>query len=115
MAEFFVAGTDPTMPCIPSSYGAGIDTTYGYPPGYTPLPRPAYPGDTTYSTRPPVAPSDAIVIPGATPIPRASRPTRTPRDTSRTTFPRDSTRGLLRDTVRTPRDTTNPFTLPPAR
>jgi hypothetical protein len=55
------------------------------------------------------------VIPGATPIPRASRPTRTPRDTSRTTFPRDTTRGLPRDTVSTPRDTTNPFTLPPAR
>jgi hypothetical protein len=83
-----------------------VDTTYGYPPGYTPIPRAT--GDTGFSTtRPPVAPSDAIVIPGATPIPRPSRPTRTPRDTTRTTIPRDTTRGLPRDT------TTNPFTLPP--
>jgi penicillin-binding protein 1A len=114
VSEFFIAGTDPTQPCMPSPYGSGIDTTYGYPSGYTPPPRPSFPGDTVY-TRPPVAPSDAIVIPGATPIPRASRPSRTPRDTSRTLFPRDTTRGVLRDTLRTPRDTANPFTLPPAR
>jgi penicillin-binding protein 1A len=108
VSEFFIAGTDPTQPCIPSA--SGVDTT-AYPPGYTPIPRPT---DTSYS-RPVVPPSDAIVIPGATPIPRATRPTRAPRDTSRTTFPRDTTRGLPRDTARTPRDTANPFTLPPAR
>ncbi|HET7187894.1 MAG TPA: PBP1A family penicillin-binding protein, partial [Gemmatimonadaceae bacterium] len=112
VSEYFIAGTDPTQPCIPTGYGSGVDTTYGYPSGYTPLPRP----DTGFSpTRPPMPSGDAIVIPGATPIPRASRPGRTPRDTSRTTFPRDTTRGLPRDTARPPRDTTNPFTLPPAR
>jgi penicillin-binding protein 1A len=115
VSEFFIAGTDPTQPCIPSGYGTGIDTTYGYPSGYTPLPRPSYPGDTGITTRPPVPPPDAIVIPGATPIPRVTRPGRTPRDTSRTSFPRDTTRGVPRDTVAAPRDTTNPFTLPPAR
>jgi penicillin-binding protein 1A len=115
VSEFFIAGTDPIQPCIPSAYGTGVDTTYGYPPGYTPLPRPSFPADTGYPSRPPVPPSDAIVIPGATPIPRATRPSRTPRDTSRTGFPRDTTRGVLRDTITTPRDTTNPFTLPPAR
>jgi penicillin-binding protein 1A len=130
VSEYFIAGTDPTQPCIPSGFGTGVDTTYGYPSGYAPIPR--LPTDTGFpSTRPPavppvppaVPPSDAIVIPGATPIPRPSRPSRTPRDTTRTTFPRDTTRGLPRDTVRTPprdttrpqRDTVNPFTLPPAK
>jgi penicillin-binding protein 1A len=114
VSEYFIAGTDPTQPCLPSGYGSGVDTTYGYPPGYTPLPRATYPTDTGVS-RPIVPPSDAIVIPGATPIPRVTRPSRTPRDTTRTTFSRDSTRPTPRDTVRPPRDTTNPFTLPPAR
>ena len=116
VSEFFIAGTDPTQPCIPTGFGPGVDTTYGYPsPAYTPMPRPTLPSDSGYPPSRPVVPSsDAIVIPGATPIPRASRPSRT-RDTSRTTFSRDSTRGLPRDTTRSPRDTTNPFTLPPAR
>jgi penicillin-binding protein 1A len=103
VSEYFIAGTDPTQPCIPTGYGNGVDTTYGAPPGYTPRPSP----DTGFSpSRPNVPPPDAIVIPGATPIPRASRPAR--RDTTRTTIPRDTSRGV-------PRDTTNPFTLPPER
>ena len=105
VSEYYIAGTDPTQPCIPTGYGPGVDTTYGYPSGYAPMPRPS--PDTGFS-RPIVPPPDAIVIPGAAPIPRASRPTR-PRDTTRTTIPRDTTRGLPRDT------TSNPFTLPPAR
>src|ERR1700716_1941896 len=105
VAEYFIAGTDPTQPCIPSAFGA--DTT-GYPPGYAPIPRSATDTGFPTTSRPTVPASDAIVIPGATPIPRASRPNRTPRDTSRPAFPRDTTRGL-------PRDTANPFTLPPAR
>jgi len=115
VSEYFIAGTDPTQPCIPTGFGTGVDTTYGYPPGYAPIPR--LPTDTGFpSTRQPaVPPSDAIVIPGATPIPRASRPSRLPRDTMRTTFPRDTTRGLPRDTTRQQRDTLNPFTIPPAR
>jgi penicillin-binding protein 1A len=101
VSEYFIAGTDPTQPCIPTGYGSGVDTTYGYPSGYAPRPSP----DTGFSApRPNVPSSDAIVIPGATPIPRATRPTR--RDTTRTTIPRDTSRGL-------PRDTANPFTLPP--
>jgi penicillin-binding protein 1A len=121
VAEYFIAGTDPTQPCIPTGFGSSVDTTLGYPPGYTPLPRPAYPSDSgAGSSRPMVPPSDAIVIPGATPIPRATRPGRM-RDTTRTTFSRDSTRAPrdslrpARDTGRARRDTTNPFTLPPAR
>ncbi|MCY7380357.1 MAG: PBP1A family penicillin-binding protein [Gemmatimonadaceae bacterium] len=107
VAEFFIVGTDPTQPCIPS--GFGVDTTYGYPPGYTPLPQPTQPSDSgNPGTRYPLLSSDAIVVPGATPMPRATRGGRTPRDTSRTTFRRDTTRGL-------PRDTLNPFTLPPIR
>ena len=106
VAEYFIVGTDPTQPCIPSGFGA-VDTTYGYPPGYTPLPRATLPSDTGYPvSRSPLPSSDAVVIPGATPMPRATRGGRTPRDTSRTTFQRDTTRGL-------PRDTLNPFTLPP--
>jgi penicillin-binding protein 1A len=104
VSEFFIAGTDPTQPCIPSVFGAGADSL-GYPTGYqpTPMPRLSSPADTGFATsRPAVPPSDAIVIPGAAPIPRASRP-RPPRDTTR----------VPRDTVRVPRDTSNPFTLPP--
>ena len=104
VAEYFIAGTDPTQPCIPTGYG--VDTTYSYPPGYTPVPRPS--PDTGIS-RPVVPPSDAIVIPGAAPIPRAARTPRTPRDSTRPTVPRDTARPAPRDT------TSNPFTLPPAR
>lgn len=106
VSEYFIAGTDPTQPCIPTGYGPGADTTYGNPPGYAPIPRPS--PDTGFS-RPIVPPTDAIVIPGAAPIPRTTRPNRTPRDTTRPAAPRDSARSAPRDT------TSNPFTLPPAR
>ncbi len=116
VSEFFIAGTDPTQPCIPG--GFGVDTTFGYPPGYAPMPRPSQPLDTGFApSRPAAPPGDAIVIPGAAPIPRATRPGRTPRDTVRATIFRDSSRAPARDSARRPpaRDTLNPFTIPPAQ
>ncbi len=121
VAEYFIAGTDPTQTCVPT-YGTpgypSVDTTLGgyppvYPPGSAPPPRQPPPvpvdtprprfNDTTVFSRPRSASPGAMVIPGATPIPRASRPS---RDTMRLT-PRDS--------IRPQRDTTNPFKIPPAR
>jgi membrane peptidoglycan carboxypeptidase len=97
--EFFIAGTDPTQPCIPSYAVPGADTTFGLPGTSTPI-RPGQPSDTGFApSRPNVPPNDAMIIPGAAPIPRPSRPASRPP----------------RDTTRAPRDTTNPFTLPPDR
>ena len=110
--EFFIVGTDPTQPCVPSYATPGTDTTFGLPGTSTGI-RPSVPSDTGFGpSRPYVPPSDAMIIPGAAPIPRASRPaTRPTRDSTRA--PRDTGR-ILRDTSRrTPRDTTNPFVLPP--
>jgi penicillin-binding protein 1A len=107
VTEFFIAGTDPTQQCMPG-YGTPMpgDTALGIPPypaPPTPMPRPS-PTDTTFArSRATGLPPDAIVIPGATPIPRPSRTTRQPRDSSR--FPRDSSRAA--------RDTANAFSLPP--
>ena len=82
-------------PCIPTGFGTGVDTTYGYPSPATPRCRVRRSRRTAaIRTSRPVVPScDAIVIPGATPIPRASRPSRARATRSRTTFSRDSTRG----------------------
>jgi penicillin-binding protein 1A len=103
--EFFIAGTDPTQPCVPGYATTGVDTTFGVPGSSTGI-RPSVPSDTSFGpTRPYVPPNDAMIIPGAAPIPRASRPTSRP--------PRDSTLRTPRDSARTPRDTTNPFVLPP--
>jgi penicillin-binding protein 1A len=102
VTEYFIAGTDPTQQCMPGSAtpGVGADTAFGaptYPPA--PVPRPSSPADTGFvRPRPTGLPPDAIIIPGATPIPRASRPSRTPRDSSRAG-----------------RDTVNAFSLPPNR
>jgi penicillin-binding protein 1A len=122
VSEFFIAGTDPTQTCVPTGYGTpGYpgDTTglyppvTGYPPGSAPPPRQPPPvpvdtfrprmSDTTVFSRPRTATPGAMVVPGATPIPRASRPQ---RDTMRLT-PRDS--------IRPQRDSSNPFRIPPAK
>ncbi len=112
VSEFFIAGTDPTQTCIPT-YGTpgypgdtlgGNPPVGGYPPGSTPPPRPSLPidtgrprlSDTTVFSRPRSVSPGAMVVPGATPIPRASRPA-----------PRDS--------IRPQRDTTNPFRIPPTQ
>jgi penicillin-binding protein 1A len=111
VTEYFVAGTDPTQQCMPGlgTFGnGGVDTSLGFPAS----PRSSSPRDTG-AARAANVPPDAIVIPGAAPIPRATRPGRAPRDTT-SRAPRDSSR-LPRDTARTPRDTGNPFTLPPDR
>ncbi|MDQ6635879.1 MAG: PBP1A family penicillin-binding protein [Gemmatimonadota bacterium] len=111
--EFFIAGTDPTQPCVPSYATPGTDTTLGRPGTSTGVIRPSVTSDTGFGpSRPYIPPGDAMIIPGAAPIPRASRPatrrdsTRAPRDTGRA--PRDTAK-------RAPRDSTNPFVLPPDR
>jgi penicillin-binding protein 1A len=98
VTEYFIAGTDPTQQCMPS-YGAPVpgDTALGvptYPP--LPTPRPGSQTDTTFARPRATGSPDAIVIPGSTPIPRPSRSTRQPRDSSRAA-----------------RDTANAFSLPP--
>jgi penicillin-binding protein 1A len=103
MTDYFLAGTDPIATCLPlnSPYpgtsgapgtpgAAPVDTSFGFPP-------PSAPTDT--STRLRGSPG-TIVQPGAAPVPRASRP-RAPRDTTVGTT--------------APRDTSNPFTLPPSQ
>jgi penicillin-binding protein 1A len=130
VSEYFIAGTDPTQTCIPPGFnsadpnavvpppGSTIDTSFGFPPpGASPIPRATgtppgriLPGDTGLA--PPRGSPGTVIVPGATPIPRAARPTRTPRDT--THFPRDSTR-FPRDSARVVPDTMNPFKLPSSR
>ena len=126
VAEFFIAGTDPTQPCVPGYNPAMPDTSLGLPPMGPSRPLP--PVDTTLNpTRPAVVPPDAMVIPGAAPIPKPSRTPPRQRDSTVFRIPRDSARPardsvrplrdsvrVPRDSARTPRDTTNPFTIPPA-
>ncbi len=112
--EYFISGTDPVQTCMPTMPvgGAEADTSFGFPPAtspptYTPAPTgpptQPLPSDTAYQPgRQPRATPGSVVIPGATPMPRASRPVRPARDTAR------------RDTTATARDTTNPFIIPPA-
>ena len=133
MVEYFIAGTDPTQPCMPTNYdtlGTRMDTSFGYPPVGAPLPnrpptampfpdtmRPRMPDSTVFS-RPTRASPGAVVIPGATPIPSASRPSRFPPlgDTTRARQlpPRDSVRPRV-DSVRARSDTSNRPNQPPAR
>jgi penicillin-binding protein 1A len=109
VSEVFILGTDPTQSCMPSysnpAYpvpGSPGDTSFMLPPPT----RAAPPGQIIRSDTgaPPPSGSGSIVIPGATPLPRA---TRTPR-------PRDTTR-VVRDTARPAPDTLDPFRLPPRR
>ena len=117
--EFFIAGTDPTQTCVPTGYGAPVDssgarmdTSFGFPPVGSPPPRRApgaspYPdttrprmSDSTVFSRPTRVSPGAMVIPGDAPVLRPSRPT---RDTLRS----------VPDTSRPARDTPNPFKIPP--
>jgi len=117
VSEVFILGTDPTQSCMPSYGQPGMyppvpggvaDTGFGAPPSTRPIPN----GQMTRTDTGTLGPTGtgSIIVPGATPVPRAARPGRQ-RDT--THFPRDTTR-FPRDTTRPARDTANPFTLPPA-
>jgi penicillin-binding protein 1A len=103
ITDYFLSGTDPIGTCMPSAYppagaqpGSPVDTSFGFPP-----PRPTAPGDTGAIARTRVSPG-GMVTQGAAPIPRPTR-TRPARDTSTVT------------PATAPRDTTNPFALPPTR
>ena len=115
VSEVFIVGTDPTQTCMPGGATPGgfppipgsatIDTSFGFP---APGSRPTPPGQiirTDTGNAPPTG-TGTIIVPGATPVPRATRPGRS-RDTTRL-FPRDSA-------PRPARDSSNPFTLPPAQ
>ena len=107
VADYFLAGTDPIATCIPitdpymttpgapGTTPAPVDTSFGFPPPSGPSTAP----DTSTLTRA-RASQGSIIVPGAAPIPRASRPR----------SPRDSTLGAAAQ-----RDTGNPFTLPPSQ
>jgi penicillin-binding protein 1A len=98
VTDYFLAGTDPIATCIPSATPypgtTPVDTSFGFPPPSAPNP----PTDSGSVTRVRTSPG-AMITPGAAPVPRASR-ARPPRDTSGGS---------------TPRDTSNPFTLPPSQ
>ncbi len=114
VTEYFIAGTDPVQTCMPTGAPIGgaatTDTSFGFPPigapSPTPTPAPAQPqpSDTGYLPgRQPRGSPGTVIVPGAAPVPRASRPFgRPPRDTLR----RDTT-------AKAPRDTNNPFAIPP--
>jgi hypothetical protein len=102
ISDYFLSGTDPIATCIPSAEQSPtpgepgtspVDTSFGFPSPRAPAPRP----DSSTLTHVRGSPG-SIVMPGAAPIPRASRPRPT----------RDSV-------TSTPRDTSNPFTLPPSQ
>src|SRR5206468_1065729 len=109
--------------CMPANYGydstgapihpapgsATLDTAFGFPRAPAPIPRATgTPPDTGLypSRQPPTlpAPSSTIIVPGAAPIPRASRPVRAPRDSARPPA-RDTVPRPERDSTRAPRDT----------
>ncbi len=114
VTEFFIIGTDPTQPCVPNyNASAPADTGFVFPPS-TPV-RPLPPDSGVSPSRPAVPPGDAMIIPGAAPVPRPSRQTSRPRDSTVFRAPRDSVARPPRDSTRVPRDTSNPFTIPPTR
>jgi penicillin-binding protein 1A len=106
VSDYFLAGTDPIATCIPAAgpYGTPgapgepganpVDTSFGFPAPTTPTPRP----DTSTLTH--RSSGGTVFSPSPAPIPRASRP-RPSRDTTAGTS--------------APRDTSNPFTLPPTQ
>ena len=104
-SDYFLVGTDPIATCMPitdpyatpgtpGAPSAPVDTSFGFPPPRVPSPAP----DTSALSRARSS-QGSIVMPGAAPVPRASRP-RTARDSALGTAQRD---------------TGNPFTLPPAQ
>ncbi|HKH91617.1 MAG TPA: penicillin-binding transpeptidase domain-containing protein, partial [Gemmatimonadaceae bacterium] len=108
MTDYFLAGTDPIATCIPLAAPnpepgapgapgtAPVDTSFGFPPPSAPPPAP----DTSSTVSRVRASPGSVVMPGAAPIPRPSR----------VRAARDSAVG-----VAAPRDTSNPFTLPPTQ
>ena len=112
--DYFLAGTDPIATCIPptnpypTTPGAAgepgitpVDTSFGFPAPTTPATPPAPTPRPDTSTLSRIRTSGVTTItPGAAPVPRASRP-RPARDTS--------------VAAPAPRDTSNPFTLPPTQ
>jgi penicillin-binding protein 1A len=111
--EFFIAGTEPAIPCSNVMPGAYTDTTgmATLPPGGMPPAGTTYPGsaptprDTMFSNLPP-SPTGGRVVPGAVPLPRATQP----RDTMG--LPRQSPTIMdtsrRRDTVRLRPDSVRP-------
>ncbi len=85
VTEYFLQGTEPTASCTsitatPGSGvpgGGGIDTSFGFP-ASAPQNQ-----DSLAAARARTASPGSMVIPGATPMPRASRPTRPLGDTTR--------------------------------
>jgi penicillin-binding protein 1A len=107
ITDFFLAGTDPIATCVPTANAnpgmdgtagglgpSSVDTSFGFPAPRTPAPR----TDSADLSRVRASPG-VIVAPGAAPVPRSSgiRPS---RDTTVHSAP-------------APRDTSNPFALPP--
>lgn len=101
--EFFIAGTEPTIPCnmMPGLYPdtSGYST---YPPGSLPPAGTTYPGlptttpyprDTTFSNLPP-SPTGGRIVPGDVPMPRPTQP--------RDTFGLPRTQPTVMDTSRRP-------------
>ncbi|MEP6620687.1 MAG: PBP1A family penicillin-binding protein [bacterium] len=93
VTEYFVPGTEPSTACGPTvapptaaPTGTGLDTAFGFPAS---SPRTI---DSINAARARNAPSGSVVIPGATPMPRAARPIRPQGDTTR----------IRRDSVRPP-------------
>ena len=114
--EFFIAGTEPTVPC---SLMPGLPTDTGGFPALAPAgSKPGMPRDTNLSSIPP-RPMSGRVVPGAAPMPRASLPHDTAglphaqlppraivprRDAGRVTVDSVHRGTVRRDTLRSPRD-----------
>jgi penicillin-binding protein 1A len=110
ITDYFLAGTDPIATCMPSATpqpggpsASPLDTSFGFPPPSQSNPQG---NDSGATTRVRTSPG-GMITQGAAPTPRASRP-RPARDTS-------GLSGAPRDPAQTPRDTSNPFNLPPSR
>jgi len=117
VTDFFLSGTDPIATCIPpvsptpppegvpGQSPTPVDTSFGFPAPTTPAPSAPPRNDSASISRIRTSPG-VIVTPGAAPLPHASG-TRLPRDTAVHPDPRGTTPA--------PRDTSNPFTLPPSQ
>jgi len=114
--DYFLAGTDPIATCIPPAETypttpgtpgqpttSPVDTSFGFPAPTNPAPRP----DTSSLSRT-RASGGTVFSPAPAPVPRATRP-RPARD-SAVGAPPPTPAGTP-----TPRDTSNPFTLPPSQ
>ena len=112
VTDFFLSGTDPIATCIPPLSPAPppegvpgqaptpVDTSFGFPAPTTPAPSAPLPPRTDSASISRIRTSPGvIVLPGAAPLPHAAG-TRPARDTA--VHP-------------APRDTSNPFTLPPSQ